>query len=177
MQAATCFRGKRGDAGRDARSRIALLPILGSRPEQISRAIPVAVKVTIGALAVIVVNEVFRALVDFPVLAANLTASSVVTLESVAVLACLAALILVLKRKALGRWMSIAALGLAYLHHVTTWLSNVHPGSEEAMAQQTGAAMFEAVLLFACISLLANLFFSGSVRAYFDGTAATPDVS
>ena len=117
-------------------------------------------------------------MVEFPVLAANLTASSVVTPESIAALAGLVALILVLQRKALGRSISIAALGLADLQHVMAWLSKLQAGGERFTAQETGAAMFEAVLFLACISLVAGLFFSGPVRAYFNGSAgAAPEGS
>ncbi len=139
--------------------------------------VPLAVKITIGVLAIFLANEVLRAVVEFPVLAANLTASSMVTLESIAALAGLAALILVLQRKALGRWISIAALGVAYLHHVMSWLSKLQAGDERFTAEDTGAAMFEAVLFFAFISLIASMFFSGTVRAYFSGTSGTAEGS
>jgi len=139
--------------------------------------IPFAVKCTIGALALYLVNEVFRVTVQFPSLAADLEASSFAAIEPLAVVLGVIALVLVLQRSAWGRWLSVATLALAYVHHLMTWLSSLHAGDEQEMAQQAGATLYEALLFLCCISLLANLAFSGSVRAFFASAPAPADAA
>ena len=139
--------------------------------------IPFAVKSTVGALALYLANEVFRMTVQFASLAADLGASPFAAIEPLAVVLGVIALILVLQRSAWGRWLSVATLALAYVHHLMTWLSSLQAGDEREMAQQSGAALYEALLFLACISLLANLAFSGSVRVFFASAPAAVDAA